>query len=156
MDLFSRMVPKEEVQLVPSRRTFRKNPEGHWPLAILLERAGYLRKLAALGDGAASETLKEYPGHSMMLRFRSRSGGAEFYENCVGMFQVLDGRATLVTSGSEVEGHLQIDAPIGSGRGEESSCERIGLSEKRRLKNADRWCKVHIVKDVPRHRREVQ
>jgi hypothetical protein len=48
----------------------------HWPLVILLERAAYLRKLAALGDGTARETLKEYPKHSTMLCFRSRKEGA--------------------------------------------------------------------------------
>jgi mannose-6-phosphate isomerase-like protein (cupin superfamily) len=65
----------------------------------LLERAAYLRKLAALGDGTARETLKEYPQHSTLLCFRSRSGNVELRENFAVMLHVLDGRATLATGG---------------------------------------------------------
>jgi hypothetical protein len=36
---------------------------------------------------------------------------------------------------SEVERHLQVDAPVGGGRGEESTCQRIGLAKQRRLKH---------------------
>ena len=97
MDLFSRMVQKEETPEAPRRQALRKSPVDHWPLVILLERAAYLRKLAALGDGTASETLKEYPKHSTMLCFRSRSADVELHENFAVMFHVLDGRATLVT-----------------------------------------------------------
>jgi mannose-6-phosphate isomerase-like protein (cupin superfamily) len=74
----------------------------HWPAAILLERAAYLRKLARHGDGQASETLKEYPQHATMLSFRARDGVAELHENFADLFYVLDGRATLVTGGTVV------------------------------------------------------
>jgi mannose-6-phosphate isomerase-like protein (cupin superfamily) len=74
----------------------------HWPAAILLERAAYLRKLAKHGDGQASETLKEYPRHATMLSFRARDGVAELHENFADLFFVLDGRATLVTGGNMV------------------------------------------------------
>jgi mannose-6-phosphate isomerase-like protein (cupin superfamily) len=66
----------------------------------LLERAATLRKLAKHGDGAASETLREYPGHCAMLLFRSRDGAAEVHENFADVFYVLEGRATLVTGGT--------------------------------------------------------
>ena len=72
----------------------------HWSPAVLLERATTLRKLARQGDGAASETLREYPGHCAMLLFRSRDGAAEEHENFADVFYVLDGHATLVTSGA--------------------------------------------------------
>ena len=72
----------------------------HWSTAVLLERATTLRKLARQGDGAASETLREYPGHCAMLLFRSRDGAAEVHENFADVFYVLDGHATLVTSGA--------------------------------------------------------
>jgi mannose-6-phosphate isomerase-like protein (cupin superfamily) len=71
----------------------------HWPGAVLLERAVYLRKLAKYGDGQASETLKEYPQHATMLSFRARDGVAELHENFADIFCVLEGRATLVTGG---------------------------------------------------------
>ena len=71
----------------------------HWSPAVLLERAATLRELARQGDGAASETLREYPGHCAMLLFRSRDGAAEVHENFADVFYVLDGHATLVTGG---------------------------------------------------------
>ena len=99
MDLFSRMVQKEETPEAPRRQALRKSPVDHWPLVILLERAAYLRKLVALGDGTARETLKEYPQHSTMLCVRSRSSNVELHANVAVMFHVLDGRATLATGG---------------------------------------------------------
>jgi mannose-6-phosphate isomerase-like protein (cupin superfamily) len=110
MDLFSRIVQREDNPTAPTRKTLRKNSIDHWPLVVLLERAAYLRKLAALGDGTASETLKEYPQHSTMLCVRSRSGDVELHDNFACMFHVLDGRATLLT-GSIVAGA----EPIASG-----------------------------------------
>jgi uncharacterized RmlC-like cupin family protein len=64
-----------------------------------MERAAYLRKLAAASDGQASETLREYPNHAAMLSFRARDGQAELHENFADLFHVLDGRATLITGG---------------------------------------------------------
>jgi mannose-6-phosphate isomerase-like protein (cupin superfamily) len=76
------------------------NPVDHWSPAVLLERAAYLRKMAKVGDGSASETLKEYPQHIAMLSFRSRSGEAELHERFADLFIVLSGAATLVTGGT--------------------------------------------------------
>ena len=73
---------------------------GHWPQPILLERAAYLRKLARAGDGQASETLREYPQHRIMLSFRSRNGEVEVHEKFADVFYVLAGAATLVTGGT--------------------------------------------------------
>ena len=69
------------------------------PRGLKLERAAYLRKLAKHGDGSASETLKEYPQHFVMLSFRGRSGEAELHEQFADLFCVLAGSATLVTGG---------------------------------------------------------
>jgi mannose-6-phosphate isomerase-like protein (cupin superfamily) len=74
----------------------------HWSPVILLERAAYLRKMARFGDGAAAETLKEYPQHCVMLSFRSRSGEAEVHEKFADLFVVIGGKATLVTGGTIV------------------------------------------------------
>ncbi len=109
MDRSSQQILKEllpaekEVPLpAPSAQTGRGSAPhlDHWSPAILLERAAYLRKLAKLGDGSASETLNEYPQHCVMLSFRSRDGEAEVHENFADVFHVLDGRATLVTGGT--------------------------------------------------------
>jgi mannose-6-phosphate isomerase-like protein (cupin superfamily) len=77
----------------------------HWPHAILLERAAYLRKLARYSEGSASETIKEFPQHCATLSFRGRSGIAELHEDFADIFIVLEGRATLVTGGSVVGSH---------------------------------------------------
>ncbi len=82
----------------PSRR--QRNPVDHWTSAVLLERAAYLRKLARLGDGSASETLRQYPQHAAMLSFRSRTGEAEIHENVADLFLILAGAATLITGGA--------------------------------------------------------
>jgi len=50
-------------------------------------------QIGPAGDGAASETLREYPGHCAMLLFRSRDGAAEVHENFADVFYVLDGHA---------------------------------------------------------------
>lgn len=72
----------------------------HWAQPILLERAAYLRKLARAGDGQASETLREYPRHRIMLSFRARNGEVEVHEHFADVFYVLAGAATLVTGGT--------------------------------------------------------
>jgi mannose-6-phosphate isomerase-like protein (cupin superfamily) len=77
----------------------------HWPHAILLERAAYLRKLARYSEGSASETIKEFPQHCAMLSFRGRSGIAELHDNFADIFIVLEGRATLITGGTVVGSH---------------------------------------------------
>jgi mannose-6-phosphate isomerase-like protein (cupin superfamily) len=77
-----------------------RGPVDHWSQAVLLERAAYLHKMAKLGDGSASETLKEYPGHTAMLSFRGRSGEAEVHERFADLFVVIAGAAMLVTGGA--------------------------------------------------------
>ncbi len=77
-----------------------RNPVDHWSPPILLERAAVLRKMAKHSDGSASETLKEYPQHFVMLSFRSRSGDVEVHERFADLFVVLSGAATLVTGGT--------------------------------------------------------
>ena len=82
-------------EVAPKSR--HRGPLDHWTPPILMERAAYLRKLAKLGDGAAGETLREYPRHAAMLSFRSRNGEAEIHEKFADLFYVLAGAATLVT-----------------------------------------------------------
>jgi mannose-6-phosphate isomerase-like protein (cupin superfamily) len=89
----------------PAPRPAHRNPADpgapdHWTQPILLERAAYLRKLARAGDGQASETLREYPQHRIMLSFRSRNGEVEVHEKFADVFCVLAGAATLVTGGA--------------------------------------------------------
>jgi mannose-6-phosphate isomerase-like protein (cupin superfamily) len=109
MDSYSEKILKEllpaEKDIVPAATAHsgarKQAPHAdHWSSAVLLERAAYLHKLAKHGDGAAGETLKEYPHHCAMLSFRSRDGEAEVHENFADVFYVLDGRATLVTGGT--------------------------------------------------------
>jgi len=88
---------------VASKPSAARNPVDHWPQAVLLERAAYLRKLAQHGDGSASQTLKEYPRHIAILSYRRRSGEAEVHERFADLFCVLAGTATLITGGA-VEG----------------------------------------------------
>jgi len=82
-----------------------RNTTYHWTSAILLERGAYLKKMAKYGDGSASETLREYPHHSMMLAFRSRDGDAELHQDHAHLFCVLAGAATLVTGGTLTRPH---------------------------------------------------
>lgn len=77
----------------------------HWPQAELLERAKHLKELAA-EKGSASEKLETYPHHFTMLAFRNRSGGGEVHQNYADVFYILDGHATLITSGEVVEPKL--------------------------------------------------
>lgn len=107
MDEFSRQLWKEllpeEKDLFPPAAKSKENSTralDHYSSPVLLERAAYLRKLAKLGDGSASDTLKEYPQHCTMLSVRIRSGIAELHEDFADLFFVLEGRATLVTGGT--------------------------------------------------------
>lgn len=79
-----------------------QEPSGldHTTRPVLMERIAYLRQMARASQGEASETLKQYPRHSIMLSVRLRSGIAELHQNFADLFIVLDGRATLVTGGS--------------------------------------------------------
>jgi mannose-6-phosphate isomerase-like protein (cupin superfamily) len=102
IEILKELLPAEKELTPPLPKKHGSNPPhlDHWSPAVLLERAAYLRKLARSGDGQASETLKEYPGHAAMLSFRSRDGEAELHEHFADIFIVLDGRATLVTGGT--------------------------------------------------------
>lgn len=107
MDDFSKTILRElipaERELPAPRKTKRDatvDALDHLASPILLERAAYLRKLAKLSDGSASEVLREYPQHGIHLLVRSRSGGAELHENFADVFFVLEGRAALLTRGT--------------------------------------------------------
>jgi mannose-6-phosphate isomerase-like protein (cupin superfamily) len=105
-EIWEQLIPAETdpVSRPAHARKKKGDPPGadHWPNPILLERAGYLRRLAKAGDGQASETLQQYPGHAVMLSFRARSGVVELHGNFADLFCVLDGRATLLTGGTVV------------------------------------------------------
>jgi mannose-6-phosphate isomerase-like protein (cupin superfamily) len=75
----------------------------HWSRNELLERARHLHRLAAEGDGSASETLEKYPHHYTMLAFRGASGGGELHQNYADLFTILDGHATLITGGEVMD-----------------------------------------------------
>jgi len=93
-----RMVMGEEA--AEPKKKKRSDPAQHWTPAVLLERAGYLRKLARAGNGSASETIGEFPNHAAMLSFRARSGEVEVHEEWADLFVVLAGTATLVVGGA--------------------------------------------------------
>ena len=105
--LLKELLPKEkDVALPRAKRSKDAPPEAHhWSRPIVMERAAYLRKLAAYSEGSASETLKEYPRHAAMLSVRGRDGIAELHERFADLFVVLDGRATLITGGKVVGAH---------------------------------------------------
>jgi mannose-6-phosphate isomerase-like protein (cupin superfamily) len=100
--IFKELLPVEKEVAPPAAGKQRQKTDqlDHLSLAVLLERAAYLRKLAKLGDGSASETLMEYPQHRIMLLFRGHNGIAELHESFADLFFVLEGRAALVTGGS--------------------------------------------------------
>ena len=76
-------------------------PSGdHWSRPVLLERAAYLRKLARLSEGWACETIRQFPGYSLMLMVLVRSGDAVIDENHADILSVLDGQAILATGGT--------------------------------------------------------
>lgn len=95
-----------------------RNPVDHWTTPILLERAAYLAKLAKYGDGSATETLREFNQHCVMLSFRGRDSDAEVHEHAASIFVVLDGVATLVTGGT-----VKAATKIGQGEIRGSSIE---------------------------------
>ena len=95
-----RAVMGEEPAPQPKSKRHEAGSADHWTPAILLERGAYLRQMARAGSGEASETLREYPQHRVMLSFRSRNGEAEVHERFADLFLVLSGAATLVTGGS--------------------------------------------------------
>lgn len=108
MDDFSRTILKEllpqEKEVLPPRQAKSDHEDtlDHLAAPILLERGAYLRKMAKLGDGSASEILKTYPQHAIHLLVRNRNGAAEQHARFADLFLVLEGRATLATGGTIV------------------------------------------------------
>lgn len=100
MDLLSKGILNDvNLDQVQPKSKIPKSLVDHWSPPVLLERAAYLRKLAKHGDGSASETLREYPQHRVMLSFRGRDGEVEVHESLADLFCVLAGKATLITGG---------------------------------------------------------
>ena len=89
-------------------REQKRSPIDHWSPAVLLERAAYLRKMAKFGNGSASEVIREYPQHTVMLCFCGRTGEAEMQRNSAQLIHVLAGSATLVTGGT-LTGSRQVE-----------------------------------------------
>lgn len=92
--------------LEPRRK--KTNPASHWTRAVMMERAAYLKEMARFSAGVASETVRAFPGHSVQMLFRSRSGEAEVHERFADVFVVLAGAATLVTGG-RLEGGREVE-----------------------------------------------
>jgi hypothetical protein len=72
----------------------------HWTAPVLLERCAWLRKMARAGEGWASDTIREYPGHQAALVVRLRNSSVEMLDGIAQMIHVLEGRATMVTGGT--------------------------------------------------------
>jgi hypothetical protein len=51
----------------------------------------------------------------------------------------------------EIEGQLQVDAPVRGGRGEEASSQRVRLTEKRRIEYTNGLCKINVIEDITCH-----
>src|SRR5579864_6462517 len=91
---------EKELPIRPVSRGEQPAAADHWTRPILMERAAYLAKLAKYSEGSATETIKEYPQHSVMLSFRSRNSEAEMHEHFAHIFLVLNGNATLLCGGT--------------------------------------------------------
>ncbi len=104
-ELWAQLFPAERESVAPAaaRRDHTQDPAAHWTSPVLLERAAYLRKMAKMGDGSASETLRDYAQHRVMLSVRTRSGIAEVHAHVADWFFVLEGRGTLITGGMVVK-----------------------------------------------------
>ena len=100
MDLAKEILKDVALDEVAPKSSRPRGQADHWASPVLLERGAYLRRMAAAGEGSASETLREYPRHAAMLAFRSRNGEAEIHEKFADVFCVLAGGATLVTGGT--------------------------------------------------------
>lgn len=105
-DFMEKLLAVDADEPIPStrRRTSALQGCDHWARPVLLERTEYLRKLARLGDGFASEAVKEFTAHHAMLCVKLRSGMAEMHPDFAQLIVVLDGRATLVSGGAIVDG----------------------------------------------------
>jgi mannose-6-phosphate isomerase-like protein (cupin superfamily) len=117
--LLELLPPEKEIPFPAVRKSRQQSASvDHWTNPVLLERAAYLSKMAKYGSGLASETLKEYPQHSVELCFQSRDGDAEAHENFTDIVLVLEGCASIVTGGC-----LLNAATVGPGEMRGSSLE---------------------------------
>jgi len=67
----------------------------------LREKAEALKQAAEQsGSGSATVVLGKYPGHTTVLAFRDRSGGAELHKEYADIDVVLDGTCTLIVGGT--------------------------------------------------------
>ena len=94
----------EPVAKLNSNKQQEPGSADHWTQAVLLERGAYLRQLANAGNGEASEVVRDYPQHRVILSFRSRNGEVEVHQKFADLFLVISGAATLVTGGTVVGG----------------------------------------------------
>ena len=101
-DILERLVFSEGVVEAYSRpeRECAEAAGDRWTGPVLLERVAYLRKLAHFSQGAASDTIREFGGYSLLLRVLVRSGEAMVDERHGLTFVVLEGRATMVSGGT--------------------------------------------------------
>jgi mannose-6-phosphate isomerase-like protein (cupin superfamily) len=81
------------------------------PTISLLSNSQIVAQTKALMDkaresptGIASATLESYPGHSVVLVARARTGPSEVHANWNDVMFVLDGEATEVTGGTIIDG----------------------------------------------------
>ena len=121
-----------------SPRVKDRSPVDHWPPAVLLERAAYLRKMARYGNGSATEIIKEFPHYSAMLSFQSRTADAEVHLDQTCFFHVIAGAATLMIGGT-----INRARPAGAGELRGDSIEGGGRQE---LRQGDI---VHVPAGVP-------
>lgn len=101
--ILKELLPKEQDVVRPTAAPADTGEAAldHLSSPVLLERAAYLRKLAHYNpDGAASDVLKQYPGHAIHLLVRTRNGGAEQHARFADLFLVLQGCPTLATGGT--------------------------------------------------------
>ena len=63
-----------------------------------------LHTQADASNGTATKILAQYPGHYTMLVYRDKSGEVEVHRQFTDILMVIDGKATLITSGTTQNG----------------------------------------------------
>lgn len=103
--LLKLMFGSDDAVKAPVRSNEKPDPQevDHATRPVLMERIAYLKKLAKVSEGSASEVLHEYPRHNVQLSVRLRSGIAELHERFADLFFVVDGRATMLSGGTVVK-----------------------------------------------------
>jgi len=76
-----------------------------------------IEKAKASATGIASAELESYPGHTVVLVARAKTGPAEIHANWNDVVFVLDGEATEVTGGTILGGTLNASTGETSGTG---------------------------------------